>query len=287
MKVLFVWTLLCIIWGTTWIFIKMGLADIPPISFAALRFTMAILILIPIILIRKIEIPRDGAIWKIIFVTGVLQFSLNYGLLFWGEQYISSGLAAVLQAAIPAFGLFLAKIYLSESITPRKILALLLGGFGVTIIFWEQLEINGVMAFWGSLAVVGGAFGAAYASVLTKAKLQNFNPAVLLFGQSLFGVIPLWIAALAFETINTANLSSTNAIVCLLYLSIVGSIVAFWLYYWLLSKIEVSKAMMIAIVTPLIAIIVGAVTIGEKMPPQSLLGGGFILSSVVLIVLKK
>jgi drug/metabolite transporter (DMT)-like permease len=265
----------------------MGLADIPPISFAALRFTIAILILIPIILIKRFEFPQDRAIWKVICVTGFLQFSLNYGLLFWGEQYISSGLAAVLQAAIPAFGLFLAKIYLSEIITPKKIFALLLGIVGVTIIFWEQLEINGLMAFWGSLAVVGGAFGAAYASVLTKAKLQNFNPAILLFGQSLFGVIPLWIAALAFENLSTANLSSTNAIVCLLYLSIVGSIVAFWLYYWLLSKIEVSKAMMIAIVTPLIAIIVGAVTIGEKMPPQSLLGGGFILSSVVLIVLKK
>jgi drug/metabolite transporter (DMT)-like permease len=286
MKV-FVWILLCLIWGTTWIFIKMGLADIPPISFAALRFTIAILILIPIILIRKIEFPQDPEIWKIIGITGVLQFALNYGMLFWGEQYISSGLAAVLQAAIPAFGLFLAKIYLAESITPRKILALSLGFVGVMIIFWEQLEINGIMAFWGSLAVVVGAFGAAYASVLTKAKLQNFNPAVLLFGQSFFGVIPLWIAALTFEKLSTSNLFSTNAIVCLLYLSIVGSIVAFWLYYWLLSKIEVSKAMMIAIVTPLIAIIVGAATIGEKMPPQSLLGGGFIISSVILIILKR
>ena len=98
MNALFVWLLLCVVWGTTWIFIKLGLADLPPVSFAAMRFSVACLILFPILRQQKIELPKGRKIWKVIFITGFLQFFFNYGLLFWGEQYITSGLAAVLQA---------------------------------------------------------------------------------------------------------------------------------------------------------------------------------------------
>jgi len=285
MKPLLVWLLLCIVWGTTWIFIKFGLADLPPVSFAALRFTVACLILLPIIFIQKIEFPKGGKIWIFIVITGLLQFFLNYGLLFWGEQYITSGLAAVLQATIPAFGLVLARIYVGEQITGLKIGAILLGLSGVAIIFREQLFLNGQMAFLGSLAVVVGAFGAAYASVLTKAKGLSINPASLVFGQMLIGHLPLWLVGLAIEG-NPLNFHWTwRAVICVLYLAIIGSIVAFWLYYWLLSKIDVTRAMMISLVTPLVAVFVGSF-FGEKLNIQTLSGGILVLLSVFLIVIR-
>ncbi len=284
---LFVWLLLCVIWGTTWIFIKLGLDNLPPVTFAALRFTAAIILLLPIVFYRNSEFPKTKPIWNLILITGLLQFFVNYGLLFWGEQYISSGLAAVLQATIPAFGLFLAKIYVGESINATKIISMFLGLIGVAVIFWEQLQLNGQMAFFGSIAVVFGAFGAAYASVLTKAKLQTFDPAVLLLCQMFIGALPLWIVGVTTEKTDYTNLLNLKSIVCVLYLAIVGSIVAFWLYYWLLTKIEVSKAMMIAFVTPLVAILIGVAFRDEKMPPQTILGGILILFSVVLIVVKK
>jgi drug/metabolite transporter (DMT)-like permease len=285
MKPLLVWLLLCIVWGTTWIFIKLGLADLPPISFAALRFTVACLILLPIIFLQKIEFPKGKKIWLIIFVTGILQFFFNYGLLFWGEQYITSGLAAVLQATIPAFGLVLARIYVGEQITGLKIFSILLGLAGVAVIFREQLSLNGQMAFLGSLAVVVGAFGAAYASVLTKAKGGGLNPASLVFGQMLIGSFPLWLVGFATEG-DPFNFHWTwQAVICVLYLAIIGSIVAFWLYYWLLSKIDVTRAMMISFVTPLVAVFVGSF-FGEKLDIQTLLGGLLILLSVFLIVIR-
>lgn len=285
MKPLLVWLLLCIVWGTTWIFIKLGLADLPPVSFAAMRFTVACLILLPIILIQKIEFPKGAKVWIIILITGLLQFSFNYGLLFWGEQYITSGLAAVLQATIPAFGLILARIYVGEPITGLKIVSILLGLLGVGVIFREQLFLNGQMAFFGSLAVVVGAFGAAYASVLTKAKGGGLNPASLVFGQMLVGQIPLWSVGLSIEG-NPFNFRWTwQAVICVFYLAIIGSIVAFWLYYWLLSKIDVTRAMMIAFVTPLVAVFVGSF-FGEKLNIQTLFGGLLILLSVFLIVIR-
>lgn len=285
MKPLLVWLLLCIVWGTTWIFIKLGLDDLPPISFAAIRFSAACLILLPILFFQKISFPRGRKIWTMIFVTGFLQFFLNYGLLFWGEQHISSGLAAVLQATIPAFGLILARIYVGESITGLKIFAILLGLGGVAVIFKEQLQLNGQMAFLGSMAVVIGAFAAAYASVLTKAKGRAEHPASLVFAQMLIGHIPLWIVGLAVEGNPLNHRWTQNAVVCVLYLAVIGSIVAFWLYYWLLSKIDVTKAMMIAFVTPLIAVFVGSF-FGEKLEIQTVFGGGLILWSVFLIVVR-
>ncbi len=124
-------------------FYQTRLDDLPPVSFAALRFAVACLILFPIIIWQKIEIPKGRKIWKFIFITGILQFFFNYGLLFWGGQYITSGLAAVLQATIPAFGLVLARIYVGEEITGLKMISILLGLLGITIIFHEQLSLKG------------------------------------------------------------------------------------------------------------------------------------------------
>lgn len=285
MKPILVWLLLCVVWGTTWIFIKLGLDDLPPISFAALRFLLACTILLPILYVRKIEFPKGKKIWTIILITGLLQFAFNYGLLFWGEQHITSGLAAVLQATIPAFGLVLARIYVGEKITGLKVLSILLGLAGVAVIFREQLVLNGYLAFLGSLAVVAGAFGAAYASVLTKAKGCGQHPASLVFSQMLVGLIPLSIFGLAAEGSPFNFQWTRRAVLCVVYLAIVGSIVAFWLYYWLLSKIDVSRAMMISFVTPLVAVFVGSF-FGEKLYLQTLFGGLLVMLSVLLIVIR-
>jgi drug/metabolite transporter (DMT)-like permease len=255
------------------------------VSFAAMRFSVACLILLPIIYFQNNELPKGKKIWTLILITGILQFFFNYGLLFWGEQHITSGLAAVLQATIPVFGLILARIYVGESITGLKVLSILLGLAGVAVIFREQLFLNGRMAFLGSLAVVVGAFGAAYASVLTKAKGQSQHPASLVFWQMLVGQIPLWAVGLAAEG-NPLNFRWTwQAVICVVFLAVVGSIVAFWLYYWLLSKIDVTKAMMISFVTPLVAVFVGSF-FGERLYIQTLFGGILVLLSVLLIVIR-
>jgi drug/metabolite transporter (DMT)-like permease len=287
MKIIF-WLILCLIWGTTWFFIKIGLDDLPPITFAAARFALAILILAFIIRIQKIALPRAKRDWKLLALTGVLQFSINYSLVFWSEQYISSGLAAVLQAMISVFGLFLAWFYLpNERITWLKVFAVLLGICGVATIFIEQLQVNSALAFAGCAAIVVGAFAAAQASILIKARGANLHPASLLFGQMIIGIVPLIVYALLKEG-NPINFNwSGRAIFCVLYLTVFGTIAAFWLYYWLLSKIESTKAMMISLVTPLIAVVVGAIFLGEKLPPQTVFGGALILASIGLIAFKK
>lgn len=287
MKVL-VWLILCLIWGSTWIFIKIGLEDLPPIGFASARFVVSVFILLFVIRIQKIPLPRTAKEWRLIALTGVLQFSINYSLVFWSEQYITSGLAALLQSMITVFGLVLAWIFLpSERITAQKIIAVIIGVSGVGVIFNDQLRVDNWMAFLGCAAIVAGAYAAAQASILVKAKAGAIHPAALVFSQMICG-LP---AIIIYSLINDGNPLTfkwtAKAVLCVLYLSIFGTIAAFWLYYWLLSKIESTKAMMISLVTPLLAVIIGAVFIGETLPPQTLLGGLLIVGSVGLIVFKR
>src|SRR6267142_3508297 len=112
MKARIVWLILCGIWGSTWLFIKLGLDDLPPFTFAGIRFVIACAILFAIIKARRLSLPRTRADWMLLATTGVLSFSLNYGVVFWADQFVSSGLAALLQATVPAFGLVIAHYYL-------------------------------------------------------------------------------------------------------------------------------------------------------------------------------
>src|SRR4029078_9420287 len=192
MKSRVVWLLLCLIWGSTWLFIKLGLDDLPPFTFAGIRFVIASAILFAIIKARRLTLPRTRADWILLAVTAVLSFSLNYGLLFWGEQYISSGLAALLQATIPAFALVIAHFYLrGRRMTWAKIAGVILGVLGVGVVFSNQLHIAGERALAGSISLVLSAFFAAYSNVLVKARGQKLNPAILAAGQMFFGMIPL------------------------------------------------------------------------------------------------
>ena len=282
-----VWLILCLIWGSTWIFIKIGLGNLPPITFAVARFVLSVAVLVPLIRIQNLPIPRSGSAWKLIAFTGLLQFSINYSTVFWSEQYISSGLAAVLQAMITVFGLLLAWIFLpAERITALKVFAVFLGIVGVAVIFVDQLQVQSYMAFLGCVAIVVGAYAAAQASILIKAKAGGIHPAVLVCGQMICGLPALIIYALSVEGNPFALNWSWTSIVCVVYLALVGTVAAFWLYYWLLSRIESTKAMMISLVTPLIAVVIGAVVLGETLPPQTLFGGILILASVGLIVFR-
>ena len=287
MKIL-IWLILCLIWGTTWIFIKIGLDDLPPITFAAARFILAVLILLPIIWIRRLPWPRSASEWKLIGLTGFLQFSINYSSVFWAEQHITSGLAAVLQAMITVFGLLLAWIFLpAERITKIKVFAVCLGIVGVAIIFIEQLRVESLLAFAGCAAIVAGAYAAAQASILIKARGSSLHPASLVCAQMICGLPAIVIYALAAEGNPLTFHWTWRAVVCVLYLTLIGTIAAFWLYYWLLSRIESTKAMMISLVTPLIAVIIGAIFLGERLPPQTLFGGLLIVASVGLIAIRR
>ena len=288
MKARVVWLLLCVVWGSTWLFIKLGLRDLPPVSFAGIRFVLAFLILAGIIAARGTRLPRAASDYALIAATGVLAFTVNYGLLFWGEQHVSSGLAALLQATIPAFGLALAHLHLpGERLTAAKAAGVVLGIAGVGVIFSNQLTAAGRMALWGSAAIVAGAACAAYSNVLVKARGRDIDPAVLAAGQMLCGLVPLVTAGAVFEGNPSGFRWTRLAVVSLLYLTVVGSVIAFMLYYWLVRNMDVTKTMLIALVTPFVAVLLGMAVLGEELTWRTLAGAALIMSGIALSVLRR
>ena len=183
---------LCLIWSSTWLFIKLGLADLPPVSFAGIRFVVASAVLWGVIAVRRTPLPKGIRAWGFLALTGFLAFSVNYGLLFWGEQRTSSGLAAVLQATIPAFGLALSHVLLpSDRMTLPKVLGVSLGIAGVAVIFSDRTTLAGTEALHGGLAIVAGAFAVALSNVLVKSRGASFDPVILAGVQMTFGLVPL------------------------------------------------------------------------------------------------
>jgi drug/metabolite transporter (DMT)-like permease len=288
MKSRLVWLVLCCIWGSTWLFIKIGLVDLPPLTFAGIRFVIAFLILAILIGARRTPLPRAPRDWLLLAVSGVLAFTLNYGLVFWGEQYISSGLAALLQSMLPAFGLIIAHFYLpGEPLNPVKIAGVTLGVIGVGVVFSNQLHVSGPKALWGSAALVLSAFCAAYSNVLVKAYGLKLEPAVLAAGQMLFGLVPLFLVGIPLEGSPLRLRWTPMAVLALFYLAIVGTVVAFVLYYWLIQHMDVTKTMLIALVTPVAAVTLGMLVLHEQMNWRTLAGGALIMSGIGLIVMRR
>jgi drug/metabolite transporter (DMT)-like permease len=285
MRARIVWLILCGIWGSTWLFIKIGLRDLPPFTFAGLRFVLASAILGSLILIRRARWPRTRSEWYLIAVSGLLQFTLNYGLVFWGEQYISSGLAAVLQSTFPLFGLVIAHFYLpSERMTTLKVVGVLLGVFGVAVIFSDQLTIAGSMALLGSIALVLSAVFGSYSNVLVKAYGGKIDPQILAASQMVFGFVPLLAAGFATEGNPLRFRWTLSAFLSLMYLVIVGSVIAFWLYYWLVRNMDVTNTMLIALVTPVVAVILGMMVLHEQLNWRLVAGSACIILGLGLIV---
>jgi drug/metabolite transporter (DMT)-like permease len=278
-----VWLVLCLIWGSTWLFIKLGLADLPPVGFAGLRFVIASAVLWGIVAIRRPPLPKGLRSWAFLALTGFLAFSLNYGLLFWGEARTSSGLAAVLQATIPAFGLAVAHLLLpKDRMTLPKVLGVALGIAGVAVIFSDRATLAGPDAIRGGLAIVAGAFAVAFSNVLVKARGGSYDPVILAAVQMTFGMVPLVAAGFALEGSPFAFHWTPRAVLAILYLALVGSVVAFLLFYWLLKRMDVTKVLLISLVTPVLAVALGAAVLGERLGAGAFLGTALILVGVFI-----
>jgi len=283
-----VWLLLCLIWGSTWIFIKLGLDDWPPFTFAAMRFLLAAAILWIIVLVRRTPLPRARRDWFTIAGLGIISFAVNYGLIFWGENRIPSGLTAVLQAMIPAFGLVLAHHYLpGERITPAKLIGVALGIVGVAIIFADQMRIAGASALWGSAAIVVSALCVAFSNVQVKLRCGHLSTPLLVAGQMTFAIVPLFAVGWILEGGPFKLRWTVAATGSLIYLAVVGSVIAFLLYFWMVKKIDVTKTMLISLVTPVVALLIGWMVRGEVLTWRLALGSAAILSGIGMIVVPK
>src|SRR6184192_569495 len=281
------WLTLCVVWSSTWLAIKVGLRDLPPISFVAIRFLIAIIVLLAVSIGRVRLLPMRRNDYAVLAITGILMFAVNYTLLFWAELHVSSGLAAVLQATIPIFGMIFAHWMLpDEPLRLQKLSGAIIALSGVAVICGRLLGFNGPLAFWGGVGVVIGAASAAFANVVVKARSIQLAPAMLAAWQMIFGIAPLLVLGFAVDG-NPARFHWTAmSVFCLLYLAVIGSALTFLLLYWLLPRMTVARLQSISLITPPGAVALGWAVGGETFSLWSLLGGCLVLAGVWMIFRK-
>ncbi|MBA3295339.1 MAG: DMT family transporter [Acidobacteria bacterium] len=281
-RVITVWILTCLIWSTVWLFIKLGVRDVPPVSFAAMRLLIGIMVMLPVTLALKVPLPKRPRDWGLIAGTGIILLGFNYALLNWGIRFISSGLTAVLQAITPAFALVFSHFLLQdERMTTRKVAGLALGVVGIAAIFWDQLNFGG-RALAGSVTVTLGAVCVAFAYVMIRRSGTSLHPSAITTGQMMAAFVPLLAYGWAVEG-NPVGLHWTStALVSATYLALMGSVVAAWLNYWLLQRVGAVNLLIMGLVEPPIAVALGAWLLGETMNARAIAGSALILVSVWL-----
>jgi len=281
---LLVWILTCAIWSTVWLFIKLGVRDVPPVTFAAFRMCVAVSVLVPVTLLQRVPLPRRRE-WALVGTTGVLLLGINYALLYWGTQFISSGLTALLQAMTPVFGFVFAHLLLrDEKMTVLKGVALALGVAGVGVIFWDQLRTGAPRALAGSVAVIASAACVAISYVVMRRRGRDLHPSTITAGQMLAALGPLLVFAVTVEGNPLAVRWTRTALWSGIYLAIFGSILGAWLNYWLLKRIGATKLLSMGLVEPLVAVLLGAAFLAEKMSSKTVIGGVCILVAVAVVL---
>jgi len=277
--------LLILIWGSTWAVIRVGLVGIPPLTGVALRFGIASLLLFCIGLARGVRFGagrHEKALW---WSTTLLSFCASYIVVYWAEQYVPSGLAAVLWATFPLLVAILAHFLIpGERIRRITILGTLVGFAGVGVIYSEDFSLlGGPKVLLASIVFLISPLVSAIANVMIKKWGQGIHPISLTavpMGMT-FGIVGA--LALALERGRPVVFDGAS-ITALLYLAVFGSAISFGLYYWLLTHYAATRLSMIAYGTPLVAVLIGTLVMNEPLTPRLLLGAALVLAGVVLAV---
>ena len=271
---LFGFILLSLIWSSTWLFIKLGLETMPPFLSAGIRFFIAFLALGLYAFFLKLKFPKDVKSHLFFLVFGQAIFTISYGLVYWGEQFIDSGLTSVLFSVMPFYTAMLAmKMLPDEQLTIKKIIGLIIGFAGILLIFGDRLDIGAINNFQ-MLAMIGiliSPLFAAYGTILGKQAINKFHPVIL-------NTLPLLYASLSFMIVSglfeeQANIQFTGmAVFSLFYLALVGTAIAFVVYFWMLKNTSVIMMSSITFVTPPLALVWGWLTLSEPVSWKLVLG---------------
>jgi drug/metabolite transporter (DMT)-like permease len=280
-----VYILLCLIWGSTWLAVKVGLADAPPFLTASARFLIAIGVLWTICRMRGYELPRDRVYQMKLAYPGLYMYGLSYALVYLGMQHVNSAVSAVLFASFPFFVAAFAWLkYRSERLGLPAWGGMTVGFAGVVLISYDSFQTSGDL-FLGTALVVAASAASAYGIVIHKQRFSHENVFVASLVQMTVGLAVLLVGALALESLDDFHVT-TELVGSILYLGTMGTVVTFSLYYWLLKKARVTVVSLVAFITPLVAILIGVIAAHEILTPLIVTGAVMILSGVFLVVRK-
>ena len=281
-RVFILYALLCVIWGTTWLALKISLNYIPPIFGLGLRFTISSIILWPILLRQKPKINRSSTAIKVYLSFSLLSFVAAYSLTYWGAQFIYSSLASIIWALLPIFVSIIAHFMLpSEPLTLRRFGGGLFGLAGVAFILssnggQKEVQMIGVLAIFLAVVLASGP------NVYLKKHYKIVNPLhVNVISQTIAAIVLIPLSFLLEKPM--ATIWNSTSIITLVYLAIFGTVITWTIYFWLYNHISVNQISTLGLVPPVFASIIGWIFLGETYGYELFIGGALVLLGVYLI----
>lgn len=277
--------LLTLIWGTTWAAIRIGLRGIPPFTGVAVRFGIAAAALLAVARALGVRLRGAGAgsPWRVWLANAALTFIIPYGLVYWGEQWVPSGLVAVLFATSPLWVALAAHAALpGERLRGATLAGVLIGFAGVAVIFSEDLRALGGPRVAGAAALLLVApFTAALGVVAVKRWGAGMHPLSVAGVPMALTAAGMGCLALAVERGLPVRFDGTS-VAALLYLALFGSAVSFTLYFWLLRRLPATTLSLINYLTPIVALLIGGAALGETLTLRTLAGSACVVGGVAV-----
>ena len=275
--------MLALIWGGSFLSIRLALNEVPVVTAVAHRVFWAAVILWGYVALRRMPLPRDPKVWGALFVMGLLNNVIPFSLMAWGQLHIPTGLTSVFNAGTAMFGVMIAAMLLAdERLTPRKIVGSALGLFGVATAIGLDTLRNFDITSLAQLAVIGGTVSYAVAGVWARLKLARLTPQVAAAGMLTGSSLVMVPAALLIDGVPATDLSLT-AIAAIGYYVVFATAGAYLLYYSILAAAGSANTMIVTLLIPPVSILLGAVVLDEVLSPK--VYAGLLLLAAGLIIL--
>lgn len=282
-----VFAVLTLVWGSTWAVIRASLAGFPPFAGVALRFAVASVVLLGVGRAMGVRFGATRTERWLWVSNALLSFSASYGVVYWSEQYIPSGLAAIIFATFPLFVVLLSHFFLpGERLEARSALGTLLGFGGLVCIYSEDLEkLGGPMVASASLIMLASPLVSAVSNVLLKRYGSGVHPISM-------SAVPMGLTAFVMGGLSLGVERDLplrfepGPVLALLYLALAGSALTFTLYYWMLRHLSAVKVSLVAYTTPVVAVLIGVFLLGEPMTPRTWAGGAIVVLGVAVTSLR-
>ena len=274
---------LSLAWGSSFLWIKIALEEVGPFLLVALRLLIGLVAMLAYYFYKRPELPKLAKIWRALIVVGMINTAIPFVLISWGEQFIDSAMASILNGSMPLFTIVIAHLYLKDDrITRNRALGLIVGFVGVVILVARDFSDGGRSSLLGQAAVIMAAALYAVSAVYIRRTTGDVSPIVraLIPLAAADGVI--WIATPLVEApLQLPQMTITW--VALAWLGLVGSFLAYLLYYYLIHSVGPTRASMVTYTFPLVGVVLGVVFLHEVLDWSLALGGGLVLGSIAIV----
>jgi len=279
-----VWLLILgALWGSSYLFIKVAVAQVPPLTLVAGRLVLAAAIMWVVLAAARQAMPRSRRLWAAFAVMGLLNGAVPYSLIFWSEQHISSGLASLLQATMPLFTVLMGHFLMrDERLTAGRVAGVVLGFAGVGLLLLPDLRQGAHANLLGQLAMVASSVSYAGAALVARSRLRGQPALVSTTGQLTMGAV--WTLPLSLLVDGPLErVPSLPALGSWLGLTILGTVIAYVIYFKLIERTNAAFTSTVTYIIPVFGLILGALVLNEPVSLTLLVSLGLILAGVLLV----